>query len=96
MLYRSISFTNNVQNRNSVLHLVGTGTREIFETYQFTGNTYDQAITKSDEHYRVKKNAPFYKHMGKFTPASTVHSFLRISSSKRSYDMLNISFLTKT
>ena len=33
----------------------------------------------------------FYKHEGKFTPASIMPSFLRISGSNYAYDMLNIS-----
>ena len=36
-----------------------------------------------------------YKHEGKFTPASIMLSFLRISGSSYAYDMLNISFLRK-
>ena len=37
----------------------------------------------------------FYKQKGKFTPGSTILSFLRVSGSNYAYDMLNISFLTK-
>ena len=36
-----------------------------------------------------------YKHEGKFTPASIMLSFLRISGSNYAYDILNISFLRK-
>ena len=40
---------------------------------------------------------PFFlcKHEGKFTPASIMLSFLRISGSNYVYDMLNISFSRK-
>ena len=42
-------------------------------------------------------STPFflYKHEGKFTPASIMLSFLRISGSNYAYDMLSISFLRK-
>ena len=45
----------------------------------------------------VKYTTPFflYKHERKFTPASIMLSFLRISGSDYAYDMLNISFLRK-
>ena len=38
--------TNDVQKRNTLLHLVGIETQEIFEKLQGTGNTYDRAITQ--------------------------------------------------
>ena len=54
-----IGITNDVQERNTLLHLARIETQEIFETLQDTGNTYDQAITKLNEHFNVKKNIPF-------------------------------------
>ena len=48
--------TNDVQKRNTLLHLVGIETQEIFETLQDTGNTYDKAITKLNECFNVKKD----------------------------------------
>ena len=51
--------TNDVQNRKALLHLVGIETQEIFETFQDTGNTYYQAVTKLHEHFNVKKNISY-------------------------------------
>ena len=45
--------------KETQLHLVGIETQEIFETLQDTGNTYDQAIAKLNEHFNVKKNIPY-------------------------------------
>lgn len=51
--------TNDVQKRATLLHLVGIETQEIFETLQDTGNTYNDAITKLDQHFDIKKNVPY-------------------------------------
>ena len=51
--------TNDVQKRNTLLHLVGIETQEIFETFQDTGNTYYQAVTKLHEHFNVNKNISY-------------------------------------
>ena len=48
-------------------------------------------------HYVCKQDTPFflYKHEGKFTPASIMLSFLRISGSNYAYDMLRENFENK-
>ena len=51
--------TNDVQKRNTLLHFAGIERHGIFETLQDTGNTYDQVITKLNEHFNVKKNIPY-------------------------------------
>ena len=51
--------TNDVQKRNTLLYFAGIETQGIFEILQDTGNTYDQVITKLNEHFNVKKNIPY-------------------------------------
>ena len=59
LLYRSVRNHKYVQKRNTLLYFAGIETQGIFEILQDTGNTFDQVITKLNEHFNVKKNIPY-------------------------------------
>ena len=50
---------NDSQKRAALLHLVGDEVQDIFETLGDVGITYEQAVTKLDIHFDIKKNIPF-------------------------------------
>ena len=41
------------------MHLEGDEVQDIFETLGEVGTTYEQAITKLNSHFDIKKNIPF-------------------------------------
>ena len=50
---------NDSQERAALLHLVGDEVQDIFESLGDVGTTFEQAITKLDKHFDIKKNIPF-------------------------------------
>ena len=52
------------RQRALLLHLIGSETQEIIETFNDTGTTYKHALDKLDEHFSEKKHVPFER---KFT-----------------------------
>ena len=50
---------NDNQKRATLLHLVGEEVQDIFETLGEVGTTYDEAITKLDSHFDIKRNIPY-------------------------------------
>jgi hypothetical protein len=49
------------RKRALLLHLIGEETQDIFETYppEKQGESYEEAITLFDNHFKVKKNVPY-------------------------------------
>ena len=76
-----------------------TVTKSTVNTYvELSSDTsLSQTIHKEGMFRGTRDTTPFflYKHEGKFTIASIMLSFLRISGSYYAYDMLNISFSRK-
>lgn len=55
--------TDGDQKRALLLHLIGQDSQDIFETFEDTGDTYENAVAKFDEYFLPKKNDAFERHI---------------------------------
>ena len=76
---QAAAITDKARQRALLLHLVGSETQEIFETFSETGDDLKTALTKLDSYFIPKKNIPFERHKfheAKQEPEESIDAFV--------------------
>ena len=71
--------TSDSKKKSLLLHLVGSGTQEIFDTLVNTGTTYEEALAALDQHFEVRKNIPFERskfHQAKQESSESIEQYV--------------------
>lgn len=50
------------QKRACLLHVLGSTTQEIFETFPNTGSDFKSALDQLDEHFKISENVTYELH----------------------------------